>query len=396
LLFNPQEWSVQTFPLDKLVISVTGFTGVEQQGIILWIEKLGGTYAESVSNENTHLVAHHQNSDCSKASESVHQVSISWLYDVMQQGYKGNEDDEDYRVPITIKIREESGKGRDIYVNKTETTPISEVLETYADAEEAEGGVYLYNFFFGGRKIVNHDATLPMLELNDGDTIKVEVNKDIIKVLMQDESENGIDWFVNKRSTLLSEMFQEYAEHRGIDLSRLEFYFKDEMIKNLIHTPMTLGLCDGCIIKVVDIGSLPITIRIRDMDTNNESMFKVKKRTRVERLFQEYADREDVYLSNLVFYLDGERIDDYNATPLTLKLEDDDQIDVIVDCRSSSPSVAKAKNDKQEIEDTEMAAAPVKEEDDNLDDDDKKMLAAMEADEEDENASCKRSSSLSY
>ena len=159
---------------------------------------------------------------------------------------------------------------------------------------------------------------------------------------------------------------------------------------------MTLGLCDGCIIKVVDIGSLPITIRIRDMDTNNESMFKVKKRTRVERLFQEYADREDVYLSNLVFYLDGERIDDYNATPLTLKLEDDDQIDVIVDCRSSSPSVAKAKNDKQEIEDTEMAAAPVKEEDDNLDDDDKKMLAAMEADEEDENASCKRSSSPSY
>ena len=78
----------------------------------------------------------------------------------------------------------------------------------------------------------------------------------------------------------------------------------------------------------VDVGSSPITIRIRDRDTGNESLYKVKKRTRVEKIFQAYADLEDVSLSRLVFYLDGEKIDDYNATPITLKLEDDDQIDV--------------------------------------------------------------------
>ena len=336
-LFQPQECPSAKGPcLDKLVISVSGYSEyhVEHQGIILWIEKLGGTYTESLSADSTHLIAHHSNSDCKKALGSVHQVSIRWLYDVMQNGYKGYE--ERYQVPITITITEKSGKGRDIYV-LPETTPISEVLRIYADAEQAKCGVSQYNFFWQNSQIVNHDSTLTELCLNDGDELTAEINTDVIRVIIQDGL-GSLYYSMNLyRRNTLSELFEHYAETRGIELSSYEFYFKDEMIKNLTDTPITLGLCDDGIIKVMPVPT--VTVRIRDMDSRNESMFNVKKKTRVENIFQEYADREDVYLSNLVFYLNGEKIDDYNATPITLKLEDDDQIDVIVDCRSSSPSI---------------------------------------------------------
>lgn len=179
--------------------------------------------------------------------------------------------------------------------------------------------------------------TLTELCLNDGDELTAEINTDVIRVIIQDGL-GSLYYSMNLyRRNTLSELFEHYAETRGIELSSYEFYFKDEMIKNLTDTPITLGLCDDGIIKVMPVPT--ITVRIRDMDSRNESMFNVKKKTRVENIFQEYADREDVYLSNLVFYLNGEKIDDYNATPITLKLEDDDQIDVIVDCRSSSPSI---------------------------------------------------------
>ena len=340
LLFQPQEWpSVKGPCLDKMIISVSGFNScIEHQAIILWIEKLGATYAESLSTENTHLIAQNQNSDYNTAlgMGTVHKVSINWLYDVIQHGYKGYEE----RYPVPIKITFKNEDGGEFWLCAVEYASISELLQAYVNEGRAGSCTLQFRFLFGGNQIVNYDATLTELGLNDGDTIDVEVNKDVIKVMMQDATtENGIDLFVNMRTIRLSEIFQSYAARRGIELSSFEFYFKDEMIKNLTHTPMTLGLCDGSTIKVVDVGRLPVTVRIRDMDSRNDSIFTVKRRTRVEEIFQSYADREDVYLSNLVFYLDGEKIDDYNATPITLNLEDDDQIDVIVDCRSSSPSI---------------------------------------------------------
>ena len=256
--------------------------------------------------------------------------------EVIKNGYHDGMENKYHRIPIKVTI-EDSSSGAEMYIFPIETDPMSKTFEIYAN--QCGGHVLQYIFRWGYHSI-NPNATPKMLGLKDGSTIKVEVNKDTIKLIMQDGSGRGIDLFVNRRTTRMSKVFQSYAEKRGYELSNCEFYLDDEKIQDHTRTPFELGLLGSTFIKVrpVDIGRVPVNLRIRDAD-GKETMFKVKKKTRVEKIFQAYADFEDVSLSSLVFYLDGEKIDDYTATPITLELEDDEQIDVrITNSRSSSPS----------------------------------------------------------
>ena len=75
-------------------------------------------------------------------------------------------------------------------------------------------------------------------------------------------------------------------------------------------------------------GSETITIRVKDQ-TGEETFFKIKKSTKMEKVFQTYATRKGVDYSALRFLLDGERIG-VDATPKTLELEDQDQIDCML------------------------------------------------------------------
>jgi small ubiquitin-related modifier len=63
--------------------------------------------------------------------------------------------------------------------------------------------------------------------------------------------------------------------------------------------------------------------------SGSETYFKVKKTTRMERIFETYAQRLGVQCSSLKFMLDGERICPL-ATPQMLELADMDKIDVIL------------------------------------------------------------------
>ncbi|KAG5180824.1 ubiquitin-related domain-containing protein [Tribonema minus] len=72
-----------------------------------------------------------------------------------------------------------------------------------------------------------------------------------------------------------------------------------------------------------------ITIRVRDQ-TGEETFFKVKKTTRMEKVFSTYAQRKGVQASALRFLLDGDRVDP-NQTPGELDLEDQDMIDCMLE-----------------------------------------------------------------
>jgi len=76
-------------------------------------------------------------------------------------------------------------------------------------------------------------------------------------------------------------------------------------------------------------GSEPITIRVRDQ-TGEETFFKIKKSTKMQKVFDTYAQRKGVQATSLRFLLDGERIDPHN-TPKMLELEDQDQIDCMLE-----------------------------------------------------------------
>jgi small ubiquitin-related modifier len=71
--------------------------------------------------------------------------------------------------------------------------------------------------------------------------------------------------------------------------------------------------------------------------TGEETFFKIKKTTKMSKVFDTYATRRGVQPSSLRFMLDGERIDP-NMTPKMLEMDDQDQIDCMLeqtggDCR---------------------------------------------------------------
>mmetsp|Transcript_31454 Transcript_31454/g.35776 ORF Transcript_31454/g.35776 Transcript_31454/m.35776 type:complete len:104 (+) Transcript_31454:184-495(+) len=76
-------------------------------------------------------------------------------------------------------------------------------------------------------------------------------------------------------------------------------------------------------------GSEPITIRVRDQ-TGEETFFKIKKTTKMSKVFDTYAQRKGVQATSLRFMVDGERIDE-NQTPKMLELDDQDQIDCMLE-----------------------------------------------------------------
>ena len=68
-----------------------------------------------------------------------------------------------------------------------------------------------------------------------------------------------------------------------------------------------------------------ITIRIK-YQTGEETMFKIKRSTKMGDVFTAYAARKGIERHAIIFALHGENIVD-DETPQTLELEDNDEID---------------------------------------------------------------------
>ena len=66
-----------------------------------------------------------------------------------------------------------------------------------------------------------------------------------------------------------------------------------------------------------------ITVRVKDQG-GDETFFKVKKTTKMSKVFGAYAQRKGVAITSLRFLIDGDRIDGAE-TPKSLELEDQDQ-----------------------------------------------------------------------
>lgn len=72
-----------------------------------------------------------------------------------------------------------------------------------------------------------------------------------------------------------------------------------------------------------------MTIRVRDQ-TGEEMFFKVKKETKMKKIFDAYAQRRGMAATQLRFMVDGERVKE-EQTPKMLELEDNDQVDVMLE-----------------------------------------------------------------
>ncbi|KAL9185563.1 hypothetical protein ACHAXT_003340 [Thalassiosira profunda] len=152
--------------------------------------------------------------------------------------------------------------------------------------------------------------------------------------------------FKIKKSTKMSKVFTAYAQRKGVEAASLRFLLDGERI-GPDETPKMLELEDedqiDCVLAQVggaddddaegggeskpsgEGGSEPITIRVKDQN-GEETMFKIKRTTRMKKVFSTYAARKGVEATAMRFMLDGENIDP-ESTPAALDLDDNDQID---------------------------------------------------------------------
>ncbi|KAL7575573.1 hypothetical protein ACA910_020147 [Epithemia clementina (nom. ined.)] len=76
-------------------------------------------------------------------------------------------------------------------------------------------------------------------------------------------------------------------------------------------------------------GEEHITLSVKDQ-TGEEISFKIKKSTKLEKVFKAYAQRKHIDVSSIRFLIDGERLKG-DSTAKMLELEDGDQIDALLE-----------------------------------------------------------------
>ena len=78
-------------------------------------------------------------------------------------------------------------------------------------------------------------------------------------------------------------------------------------------------------------GEGSLNIRIRDQ-TGEETFFKVKKTTKLDKVFNAYSTRKGVAATSLGFLFDGSRVR-RDQTPADIGMADGDQLDCIAEMR---------------------------------------------------------------
>ncbi|KAK0553374.1 SUMO protein smt3 [Tilletia horrida] len=83
-----------------------------------------------------------------------------------------------------------------------------------------------------------------------------------------------------------------------------------------------------------------LNIKVKDAE-GNEVFFKVKRHTRLSKLRKAYAERMGKQETQIRFVFDGERITD-ECTPMSLNMEDNDEIDAMVEQVGGSSSLSRS------------------------------------------------------
>ena len=142
-------------------------------------------------------------------------------------------------------------------------------------------------------------------------------------------------FFKVKKETKFAKIFEAFAGRKGTSADAMRFMFDGEKLGGT-DTPKMKEMEDNDMVDVVleqqgggEDGEPTLLLTVKDQ-TGDEMSFKVKKETKLGKIFRAYADSKGVDMASLRFSLDGERLNGEN-TPKMLELEDGDQIDVSLD-----------------------------------------------------------------
>ena len=94
-----------------------------------------------------------------------------------------------------------------------------------------------------------------------------------------------------------------------------------------------------------------ITLRLRASNTGEEILFKFRRGTKMQKIFNAYASKRGIPEHSLRFVIEGERISPHSTAEM-LDLDDNDVVDVFTDSNqgttsSSDPLVGDGQSAKQ-------------------------------------------------
>jgi len=150
-------------------------------------------------------------------------------------------------------------------------------------------------------------------------------------------------FFKVKKSTEMRKIFEAYAQRLGVTARNLKFSLDGERIKET-DTPKMLELSDEDQVDVFleQVGGSQqedvkptgddavITIKVREQN-GTEIAFKVKKSTKMSKIFEAFASRKGVELNAIRFLTpEGERVTPEH-TPKMLELEDEGYLDARIE-----------------------------------------------------------------
>ena len=158
---------------------------------------------------------------------------------------------------------------------------------------------------------------------------------DEVKVTLRDVRDGSETKISLGRASPMSEVFKAYAdvdaycdhqEENGASKSNEYCFAWNGEKVNSNATPESLGLKDSDVVDVVD-AQIPIFISLRDQ-IGREIMFKMKPTARLSKVVKAFANRYELSEDDIELCFKGVRISNYDESPFSLGMKNDDKIDV--------------------------------------------------------------------
>mmetsp|Transcript_3732 Transcript_3732/g.7965 ORF Transcript_3732/g.7965 Transcript_3732/m.7965 type:complete len:459 (+) Transcript_3732:78-1454(+) len=232
-----------------------------------------------------------------------------------------NEEESGATSPGVITIHMKSGEGEEaktmLIVQRT--IRMETVFNTFAASKKVTPSSL--TFTLNGESI-DENKTLEELDLKDDDVIDCLPTTINLRLKFYNDREFTVKV---KRTDKMEEVFNNIVKtKKGYPASIYEvngnFIQRDS-------TPESMRLNDNDLIRCrfAPLNNGSITIRLKE-DSGEETLYVLKRTSRMNVVFNAHADRKGICLQNFIFMLDGETIGD-DETPADLELEDGDLFD---------------------------------------------------------------------
>ncbi len=216
-------------------------------------------------------------------------------------------------------------------------TQFQKIFDAYAETKGLNSNFIIFSY---NGSHVNGDSTPKAMGFMDEAIVRASVGKqeemDYVSLTVEDTTGSKFPLLAKKETQL-----QSIFENLPINPRGFRITFDGYRLSNS-STPAEYDMVDGDTIlmemgQVGGVGTVSdstnvITIKIAEQESGEETVFRIKKDTKLQRVFEAYAAHRRYNLNVLRFLFDGAPIPKQGeVTPNFLAMKDGDKIDALVE-----------------------------------------------------------------